>query len=83
MPRKPKPVTDNERLQRRLEIGKTVYQAMSALSAKKQMEWTRETPETSAAGVKLDNAMADFIEGVATREDVKKVYKVFADLHTV
>ena len=78
MPRKKKV---DARQERRTEIMQTVGSAMKALSEKKSMDWSRENPETIAAGEQLDNAMADFIGGKATREDVKKAYKGYADLH--
>jgi len=54
---------------------------MKALSAKKSMDWARDTPEISTAQDGLDLAMAGFIEGTTTREEVKKAYKAYADLH--
>lgn len=56
---------------------------MTALSRKKSMDWTRDTPAISAAQDELDNAMFDYVQGTATRETVKKSYKKFADLHIV
>lgn len=68
---------------RRAEISRTVGEAMKSLSAKKTMDWGRETPETIKAGFELDEAMADFVAEKATREQVKAAYKVYADLHVV
>lgn len=82
MPRKAKPKVD-ERANRRSEIMATVGEAMKALSAKKPMDWSRENSETLAAGERLDSAMCGFIEGTATREEVKKAYRGYADLHVV
>ncbi len=59
----------------------TIGSAMKALSDKKPMDWSRENAETIAAGERLDVSMAAYIEGGATREDVKKAYKNYADLH--
>lgn len=71
------------RKERRAEIGQTVSQAMKSLSAKRTMDWTRETPEISAAQAVLDETMTQYVEGTATREDVKKAYRTYADLHIV
>ena len=81
MPRKQKQV--DERAQRRAEIMHAVGEAMKSLSAKKPMAWDRENETTIAAGVELDNAMADFVEGSAPREAVKKSYRKYADAHIV
>lgn len=70
-------------LERRTEICRTVSEAMTALSRKKAMDWTRDTPETKAAQDRLDGAMFDYVQGEATREQVKMLYKQFADLHIV
>lgn len=82
MPRKAKPKVD-ERANRRSEIMATVGEAMKALSAKKPMDWSRENSATITAGTGLDNAMADYVSGDATREQVKAAYKAYADTHVV
>jgi hypothetical protein len=56
---------------------------MKALSVKKQIDWSRETPEILLAQNGLDEAMIGFIEGSTTREEVKRAYKSYADLHVV
>jgi hypothetical protein len=56
---------------------------MKALSAKKSTDWARDTPEIRAAQDGLDEAMANYIDGTTTREEVKKAYKHYADLHVV
>ena len=83
MPRTTKPPQVDERAQRRAEIMHTVGVAMKSLSAKKSMAWDRENEATIAAGVGLDNVMADFVEGSASREAVKKSYRKYADAHIV
>lgn len=75
--------TPTGRVERRTEICRTVSQAMTALSRKKPMDWTRDTPAINEAEAKLDGAMYDFVQGTATREAVKKAYKGWADLHVV
>lgn len=70
-----------DRSKRRTEIMRTISEAMKALSAKKPMAWDRENSETIAAGERLDNAMADYVSGKVTREQVKAAYKNYADLH--
>lgn len=66
---------------RRAGIGQTVSQAMKSLSAKRVMDWTKESPEISVAEAALNEAMAAYVDEKATREEVKKAYKVWADLH--
>lgn len=70
-------------LDRRTEICRTVSEAMTALSRKKAMDWTRDTPAINEAEARLEGAMSDFVQGTATREAVKKAYKGWADLHIV
>lgn len=82
MPRKAKPKVD-ERANRRSEIMHTISEAIKAISQKKTMDWLRETQETIAAGDQLDNAMVDYIEGKVTKEDVKRAYKSYVELHVV
>lgn len=79
MPRSKK--KDPERLDRRAEIMKAVSDSIKAISAKKAMDWSRETSETIAAEHQLDEAMCDFIDGKVSREEVKAAYKSFANLH--
>lgn len=76
-----KPLVISEKKERRDEICRTVSEAMTSLSARRAMDWTRESPETIRAGHNLDEAMADFIDEKATREQVKAAYKTYADLH--
>lgn len=75
--------TNTGATERKAEINRTISEAMTALSARKTMDWARDTPEISAAQDRLDNAMADFIAGTATREQVKRAYRAYADLHIV
>lgn len=75
------PSKKDDRAKRRTEIMRTISEAMKALSAKKQMDWTRDTSATAAAQDDLDKAMMGFIEGTATRDEVKRAYKRYADLH--
>lgn len=69
--------------ERRTEICRTVSEAVKALSKKKSMDWARDTAAISAAQDELDSAMFDYVQGTTTREQVKKSYKRFADLHVV
>lgn len=71
------------KIERRTEICHTVSEAMKALSRKKSMDWTRDTPAITAAQEELDKTMFGYVQGEATREQVKKFYKRFADLHVV
>lgn len=69
--------------ERRQEICRTVSEAMTALSRKKSMDWTRDTPAINEAETRLEGAMFDFVLGTATREAVKKAYRQWANLHEV
>lgn len=84
MPRQSKAAkAEGDRKQRRAEIMNTVADSMKALSARKRMDWGRETPETIAAWGNLDETMYGYIQGERDREDVKAAYKTCANLHTV
>lgn len=63
--------------ERRREIGKTITEAMAKLG----IDWTKESPEISQAGVDLDEAVSLYSENKASKAEVKSAYVKFRDAH--
>ena len=64
----------NERLR---EIGNTIRTAMCKLD----IDFTRESPAISEAESRLNEAVSQFVEGAASKLDVKSAYKTWVDAH--
>jgi len=69
----PKPEIDT-RLSRRLEIGKTIHDAMGAYEKSHKVDWTKAGEQESN---NLNEVLTQYVEGTASREDVKRVYQQY------
>lgn len=68
------------REERKREIFKAISEAKAAT---RDADWTKESPEISAAEDDLNEAMADYVEGVTSKANVRNVYQRWRDLHKV
>lgn len=66
------------REERKKEIGKLIVEAMALV---KDVDWTKESPEISAAEHSLNEAMADYADGNTSKANVRTVYQKWRDLH--
>lgn len=72
-------MTTEER-ERLTSIGKVLRDAMGE---RKAMDWTKDTAATKKAQAALDDRVSCFVEGGATRTDVREAYQFFAKAHEV
>lgn len=70
------------RVERRRAIGDKLLEAMRALAQqrRRRIDWERENPAIIAAQEFLDEAVTKYVEGTATAEEVKAVYKDWVGL---
>ena len=66
--------------ERKKEIFRAIWDNMAAA---KGADWTRTSPEISAAEHSLNEALADYIEGSTSKANVKTVYQRWRDLHKI
>lgn len=70
--------TDTGRLERKREIGQTISAAMAKLT---DIDWTKESPAITDAQSGLDEMVTRYVEGKASKDDVKNSYKAFVNAH--
>jgi hypothetical protein len=65
--------------ERKREIGEIISDAM----AKAGVDWTKDSPEISAAEGVLNETMSQYVEGATSKANVRAVYQRWRDLHKV
>lgn len=68
----------SNRADRKKEIFKAIRDSMAAAT---EHDWTKTSPEISAAEHSLNEALSDYIEGSTSKANVSAVYKRWRDLH--
>jgi hypothetical protein len=63
--------------ERRREIGQTISEAMKKLD----IDWTREGAAITTAQAEMEEAMALYCEGKASKIEVKRAYKTWVNAH--
>lgn len=63
---------------RRREIGKIISDAMRVAEG---VDWSKDSPEITAAQAELEESMALYIEERAAKADVRTSYRKWKDLH--
>lgn len=71
-------VAEGSRTERLKEIGDLIFTAGNAF---KDADWSRTSPEISAAEHALNEAMADYVDGNTSKANVRTVYQRWRDLH--
>lgn len=63
--------------ERRQEIGQTIVQAMKKVN----VDWSRENESTVSAQAEMEEQIAKYAEGTASKADVKDAYKKWVTAH--
>ena len=64
--------------ERKTEISKAI---LTSIAGVKDADWSKTSPEISAAEAELNEAMEQYVEGGTSRANVRAVYQKWRDLH--